>query len=124
MVPPTVSGNGVSNGSSVTVSITCLLATPCTFTITITGTEVTVTQASAARRRTHKRTITIATGRFTVNAKKSKKLAVRLTRAGKALLAKDHGHLRGSILLALKVSGGVKKTTRGISITTRKRHRR
>jgi hypothetical protein len=121
MVPPTVSGSGVSNGTTVTISITCLLATPCTFTITISGTVVTVTQASAARK-THKHTITIATGRFTVNAKKSKKVAVRLTKAGKALLAKDHGHLRGSILLALKVSGGVKKTTRGISITTK--HRR
>jgi hypothetical protein len=124
IVPPTVSGSGVSNGSTVTITITCLQATPCTFTITITGTEVTVTQASAARRKTHKHTITIATGRFTVNAKKSRKLAVRLTKAGKALLAKDHGHLRGSILLALKVPGGVKKKTHSISITTRKPHKR
>jgi hypothetical protein len=120
IVPPTVSGSGVSNGSTVTITITCLQATPCTFTITISGTEVTVTQASAARK-THKHTITIATGRFTVNGKKSKKVALRLTKAGKALLAKDHGHLHATILLALKVSGVAKKTTRGISITTKRR---
>jgi hypothetical protein len=118
IVPPTVSGSGVSNGTTVTVTVACQLATPCIVTITIT------TQASAARRSTHNHRITIATGHFTVNAKKSKRLAVRLTNAGKALLASDHGHLKGSILIALKAAGGGKNTTRGISITTRRPHGR
>jgi hypothetical protein len=121
------SSSGTSNGSSVTITITCETSTPCTVTVTITATEVTVAvKADAARRKVRRtRMITLATGTFKVGAHSSKKLAVHLTRAGKKLLAKDHGHLKGTVVVADKTSGGLVKSKRSISITTKHagRHR-
>jgi hypothetical protein len=119
--------SGTSNGSTVTVTITCQSSTPCTVTVTITATEVTVAvKADAARRKVkHTRTITLATGTFKVNAHSSKKLAVHLTAAGKAFLAKHHGHTEGTIVVADKTTSGVQKIKHSISITTHRsaRHR-
>jgi hypothetical protein len=126
VLPATSSGSSAtSNGSTVTVTVTCESSSPCTVTVTITATEVTiVVEASEARKKVKRtRTITLATGTFKVNAHGSKKLALHLTRAGKALLAKDHGHLKGTIQVGDKTSGGLVKSKRSISITTtRGRH--
>lgn len=113
--------SGTSNGSTVTVTVTCESSSPCTLTVTITATEVTVAVKAGAARSTVKRTrtITLATGTFKVNAHSSKKLALHLTTAGKKLLAKDHGHLKGTVVVADKTSGGVVKRKRSISITTK-----
>jgi hypothetical protein len=120
------SSSATSNGSTVTVTVTCQTTSPCTVTITITATEVTVAvKADAARRKVkHTRTITLATGTFKVNPHSSKKLAVHLTRTGKAFLAKHGGHLKGTILVADKTADGLQKIRHSISITTRRSARR
>ncbi len=122
IVPPTTSGSGVSNGKTVTVSITCGTP-PCTFTITITATTTTVTSSAtdARTKKRHTKTITVASGTFTLRKKGANKVAVRLTGPGKGLLAKGHGHLKGSIVTGVKVAGvTVKSAPHGFRITTSK----
>lgn len=124
-VTPAATGasSGTSNGSTVTVTVTCQASTTCEVTVTILATEVTVTvKASAAKHDKRKqrttRKVTLASGSFKVSAGHSKRLTLRLSKAGKKLLAKDHGHLKGTIAIADKSAHGVTTTQSGISIAT------
>jgi hypothetical protein len=120
-VPPTatVAGHASAGHSTVTLTITCPASETCTVTITITATEVVVVKASVARKRTRKRLVTLAAGTFTVPGKGSKKLSLRLTGAGKRLLAREHGHVKASFRLSTKTAAGVGLTTKSIEITGR-----
>ena len=60
--------------------------------------------------------MTLGTGTFTITTKGPHKLTVRLSKAGKKLLAADHGHLNAKILVAEKTPGGTILTTRTIKI--------
>jgi hypothetical protein len=114
-------GGGTSNGSTITLTVTCPSASPCTITITITATSTTV--AVGARKTTHPvkpKTITLGTGKFTIAAKGSKKLAVHLTAAGKKLLAARHGHLSATLHLSDVSAGLTQKSTRTLKIVTAK----
>jgi hypothetical protein len=118
VVPATsIEGKGTSSGTTVTITITCA-STPCTVTITITAPETTG-KASAARKKAKRpKIVTLGTGKFTITAKGPKELTVHLTKAGKRLLARDHGHLKAKILVSDKTPGGLETTTRTIAITT------
>jgi hypothetical protein len=109
VVPPTASSSATSNGRTVGVSMSCQVL-PCTITVTITATESIKhgPLALAARKGKHKptkRTITLASGTFTLTKKGAHKLEVRLSKPGKGLLAKDGGHLTATILVGVKVGG-------------------
>jgi hypothetical protein len=123
-VEPAATGasSATSNGSTVTVTVSCKSSAPCEVTVTILATEVTVTvKASAAKHSKAKRTtrkVTLASGSFKVSAGHSKRLTLRLTKAGKKLLAKDHGHLKGTIAVADKSAHGVTTAQSAIAITT------
>jgi hypothetical protein len=113
----TIEGGATSTATTVTITITCA-ATPCTVTITITAPEPSG-KASAARKKSKRpKTVTLATGKFTITSKGPKKLTVHLTKAGKRLLARDHGHLKAKVLVSDKTLGGLETTTRTVSITT------
>jgi hypothetical protein len=120
VVPATsIEGGGTSSGTTVTITITCA-STPCTVTITITV-PAPSGKASAARKRTRRpQTITLATGKFTIKTKGPKKLSVHLTKAGRKLLARDHGHLKAKILVADATAGGLERSSRTITITAGK----
>ncbi len=114
----TVEGGGTTTGTSVTVTITCA-STPCTVTITITiggG----ASKASVARKKKSKgpKTIVLASGTFTIATPGPKKLTVRLTKAGRQQLRRDHGHLKANISVSEKTAGGLELTTRTINIVT------
>ena len=115
----TVEGGGTTSGTTVTVTITCA-STPCTVTITIT-TGSGASKASVARKKGKAKgpkTIVLATGTFTITTPGAKKLTVRLTKAGKQQLRRDHGHLKANISVSEKTAGGLELTTKTIDIVT------
>jgi hypothetical protein len=116
-----IEGAAPSSGTSVTITVSCPSAEPCTISVTVTATEITIVvkKASAARKKVvHKRTITLATGKFTIPGKSTKKLQLKLTKAGKRLLKREHGHLKASVRISDKTPGGLELTARTIAIHT------
>jgi len=112
-----IEGKGTSTGTTVTITITCA-STPCTVTLTIT---IDPPAASTARKKkAHAKTITLATGKFTIKTMGPHKLTVRLTKAGKRLLARDHGRLSAKVLVSEKTAGGVQLTTRTVKFVPAK----
>jgi hypothetical protein len=109
-----VEGGAPASGGSVTITVTCA-STPCTVTITITigGGE------AAAARAAHKGAKTLASGTFTIASKGPKRLSLHLTKAGKRLLARDHGHLKANVRVSAKTAAGLALTTRIITITAK-----
>jgi len=121
----TIEGEGKSTSTTVTITITCT-STPCTVTITITIPEG-ASKASVARRKGKHKTkiVTLATGRFTIHTPGPQKLVLHLTKAGKRLLRRDHGHLKANALVADSTAGGLETTTRTIVFTPAKaKHKR
>jgi hypothetical protein len=112
-----IGGSGTSNSVTVTVTITCA-STPCTVTITITIPEAGASAARKGKKHAKPKIVTIASGTFTIHTQGPQKLSVRLTKAGKKLLASHHGHLSAKVLVADKTPGGIEKTTRTITIKT------
>jgi hypothetical protein len=124
--PPVTSRSGVSNGRTVSLTVSCQ-ATPCTVTVTITATQVTVSgHARDARRHKRRRTIVVAKGTFTLRKRGGTKVLAHLTRGGKALIAKNHGHLRATIVAGVKAGGvTVKSRPHSFNIrTVRGKHKR
>ncbi|HEY1689453.1 MAG TPA: hypothetical protein VGF95_11400 [Solirubrobacteraceae bacterium] len=109
--------SGTSEGKTVTVTVTCPSSEPCKVTVTITSSGVTV-EASASRVKKHKKskTVKLATGKFTIPAHKTKKLSLKLTKAGAKLL-KSHHHLKALMLVASKTQSGIVKTEKTITIS-------
>jgi hypothetical protein len=87
-----------------------------TITITIDPPAV---MAGAARSSKKPRIVTLATGTFTIRHHVKSKLALKLTKAGKRLLAAHHGHLKATILVADHTRGGVVKRTGTLHIVTK-----
>lgn len=114
-----ISGGGSASGTHLTLTVTCPTSEPCTVTIKVEAIEITVVvvKASVARKTvTRKRTITLATGTFTIPGKHSKKLELHLTGAGKRLLAREHGRLKATVHISTKTAEGVALTTKTIAI--------
>ncbi len=111
-----IEGGAKSSGTTVTLTVKCPSSEPCTVTVTVTATEVIVTVARKTTRRT--KTVTLASGTFTI--KGSKRLALHLTRAGRRLLSREHGHLKAKVLLSTRTASGTALTTRTIAITPKK----
>lgn len=108
-----IGGSGTSTTTTVTVTITCATA-PCTVTITITVPSGSAAAASAAKA---KKPVTIGSGKFTIRSAGSKKLTVKLSKAGKRLVKKDHGRLKALLSESQKLDGHNVVTTRTIKIT-------
>jgi hypothetical protein len=61
--------------------------------------------ANAVRANPVKRGITLATGRFSIKAGHHKLLTVRLRKLGRKVVARDHGRLTASVLIAIRSLG-------------------
>ncbi|HWF35836.1 MAG TPA: hypothetical protein VG295_10685 [Solirubrobacteraceae bacterium] len=120
IVGPTtvIGGTGTSNGTTVTITVSCA-STPCTVTVTITGSSTSHTRRALSARK-KATSVTIATGKFTIKKTGKAKLAVKLTKAGKRLLKKNHSHLKAKTVVSTKVNGHVQKVSKTIHITTKK----
>ncbi len=117
----TIEGKGESTSTTVTLTITCA-STPCTVTITITVPSSSGKASSARKSKKHPKTtiVTLGTGTFTITTKGPHKLTVHLTKAGKKLLAADHGRLSAKLLVSEKTPGGTIMTMRTIKIVPAK----
>jgi hypothetical protein len=121
ITPASVSGGATTNGSTVTVDVSCA-AYPCTITITLTAPETVVVNAhtaSLAAKKGKKKTkiITLGKGTFTLKSKGAKKqLSVKLSAAGKRFLTSKKGHVRISAALIEKVQGKKVLSSKSLSL--------
>lgn len=106
---PIVSGGGSTNGTTITVTVTCS-AFPCTVTITILGPPNVA--ADAARRHKPSKPSVLAHGRFTIGQAGARKLTMRLTSAGRRYFRAHHG--------TVAVKGQVAQTFKGRTLTVTK----
>ncbi|MDQ6776581.1 MAG: hypothetical protein M3071_10290 [Actinomycetota bacterium] len=121
-VVPAVSigGTGTSNGTTLTITVSCA-STPCTVTVTITGSSTSHATRGVSARKKKAKAVTIATGTFTIKKTGQAKLAVKLTKTGKRLLKKSHGHLNAKAVVSTTINGQAQKVSKTIHITTKKK---
>jgi hypothetical protein len=111
----TIPSTGTSNGNTVTLTITCSAA--CTVTVTITLAPGSAADARIART---SKPVTIASGKFSLSRSGKKKLTLKLTKAGKRLVKKDHGKLKTTLLVSDKTAHGTFKSTKTLKLTKHK----
>jgi hypothetical protein len=107
VLAPAIAPTASTTGASVTITITCA-TTPCTVTITIT--------IGGAMMAAHTGATTLASATFTITGKGPKRLSLHLTKAGKRLLSRHHGHLKANVRISAKTAAGLGLTTRAITI--------
>jgi hypothetical protein len=117
-----------ANGRSVTLTfaVTCKSASPCVITITVTAEEKSgsISFTASMKHKTtkhHPKTVTVATGTLTLTAGATHKLTLHLTKAGKKLLAADHGHLKTKVEVKDTSAGHTTKSSRSLTITESKK---
>jgi hypothetical protein len=120
IAPASVGGGATSNGSTVTLDVTCA-AYPCTITITLTAPETVVVNAHTARvplKKGKKRTkiITLGKGKFTLTKAGGKKPSVKLSGAGKKFLASRKGHVKISGLFSETLEKHTTQTKRTLTL--------
>jgi hypothetical protein len=111
-------GTGSSTSTTLTITITCAV-TPCTVTVTIT---VPGASAASARKRKPPKPLVLFTGKLSIKKVGPNSLTLHLTKVGKALVAKDHGHLRADLLVSDQTPGGPILTSREVSFAPAKGH--
>jgi len=115
----TIGGGGSSTATTVTVTVSCA-SVPCTVTLTITIDPPAMTTRAVAAKKKKGKTITVASGTFKIKKKGKNNLAIKLTRAGKKLLKKDHGRLKATLISSVKIDGHLEKVSRTIKIAPAK----
>ena len=125
VTPASVGGGATTNGSTVTVDITCA-SYPCTITITLTAPETVVVNAHTARVAAKKgkkkpKIITLGKGKFTITKAGGKKLSVKLSGAGKRFLASRKGHVKITGLFAETLQKQTTQTKRTLTLAIKPR---
>jgi hypothetical protein len=111
------SGGATSNGSTVTVDLTCA-AFPCTVTIVLTAPETVVVHAASVAHKKHKsKTLTLGKGSITIKTKGGKKLTFKLSGAAHRLLEGKKGHFKVSALISTKIEHQTTKVTKTLTLT-------
>jgi hypothetical protein len=89
LVPASIGGASASSGgSSATISVSCA-SFPCAVSVTLSGPATILVHGRNLRRRAHAaktRTVKLGSGKLTIRSRGSKKLKLKLTRAGRKLL--------------------------------------
>jgi hypothetical protein len=117
--PASVGGGATDNGTTITVTVTCS-SLPCTITITITSSTVTVHTSSVASKKGKKpRSVTLAKGTFKITKTGARKLAVRLTPAGKKFLASKKGHVKVGSTITETVAKHKRVTARNLKLAVK-----
>ena len=102
--PATTHGGATSNGSTVTVNVTCS-SFPCTVTIVLTAPEtVVVHAASVPHKKGKSKTLTLGKGKITIKTKGSKKLTFKLSGTAHNLLKGKTGHFKVSASITTRSS--------------------
>jgi hypothetical protein len=115
--PAKTSGGATSNGSTVTVNVTCA-AFPCTVTITLTAPEsVVIHAASVSHKKRGSKTLTLGKGTITIKTKGGKKLTFKLSGAARRLLEGKKGHFRVSALISTEIEHHTTKVTKTLTLT-------
>jgi hypothetical protein len=115
--PAKTSGGAMSNGSTVTVDVTCA-AFPCTVTITLTAPEsVVIHAASVSHKKRRSKTLTLGKGTITIKSKGGKKLTFKLSGAARRLLEGKKGHFRVSALISTQIEHHTTKVTKNLTLT-------
>ncbi len=109
---PKAGEGATSTGSTLTVTISC--AGPCTVTLTVT--VPTASAASARKSKKKPKSVTLASGTFTLHKGGTQKVTLHLTKAGKKALAAHHGRLTASLQLSEKIDGHTILSTKTIKI--------
>ncbi len=123
IIPASVGGGATTNGSTVTVNVTCA-SFPCTVTVTLTAPETVVIKGHSAAvlaRKGRTRTVTLGKGRFTIVKHGTKQLRVKLSRSGKRFVAAHSGHLEIKGLFAETVQKRTAHSTRTLRLTLPKK---
>lgn len=108
-----IASTGTSTSTTVTITVTC--TGPCTVTITVTTNAPPSHGVRAVSARKTK-TVKLGTGTFKFKKGGSHKLKVKLTKAGKRLVKKDHRHLKATVRLSVKTNGHTEKLSRTVKI--------
>ncbi len=115
--PAKTSGGATSNGSTVSVNVTCA-AFPCTVTIVLTAPEtVVVHAASVAHKKRKSKTLTLGKGTITIKTKGGKKLTFKLSGAAHRLLEGKKGHFKVSALISTQIEHHTTKVTKTLTLT-------
>ena len=116
--PVSEGGGATDNGTTITVTVTCS-SLPCTITITITSNSVTVKTSSLSRRKV--KNVILAKGKFRITKAGAKKLAVKLTPAGKRYLAAKKGHVKVGSIISQSVGKHTKLTQRNLTLAIKRK---
>jgi hypothetical protein len=123
VTPPAMpSRTGSASGSAITLTITC--AAPCTVKVTISVPAAGAARATGERRRKGRpkpKLVTIAKGHLRLAAAGKRRVTVRLTKAGAALVLADHGALKATVSLRTTVAGGTFTTSDTLKIRPKRR---
>lgn len=121
ITPASVGGGATSNGSTVTVNVTCA-SFPCTVTITLAAPETVVVNAhtaavSAKKGKKKTKIVTLGKGKFTITKSGPKKLEIKLSGAGKKFLDSKKGHIKISGLFTETVQKHTTQTKKTLTLT-------
>ena len=118
ITPASVGGGATTNGTTVTVNVTCS-SYPCTVTVTLSAPETVVINGhstAVAARKAKTRTVALGKGRFTIASRRTRKLRVKLSRTGRRFLAARKGHVKITGLFAETVQKHTTQTKRTLRL--------
>ena len=113
----TTGGTATSEGSTVTLDVTCS-SFPCTVTIVLTAPETVVVHAARAGHNRSK-ILTLGKGTITIRTSGAKKLKFKLSAAVRKLLKGKRGHLKVSALVSTEIERHTTKSTRSLTLRLR-----
>ena len=117
--PAKTSGGATSNGSTVTLDVTCATF-PCTVTIVLTAPEtVVVHAASVPHQKGKSKTLTLGKGMITIRTKGGKKLTFKLSSAARRLLKGKKGGFKVSALISTQIEHHRTKVTKTLTLTVK-----
>jgi hypothetical protein len=117
--PATTSGSATSEGSTVTLVVSCS-SFPCTVTVVLSAPETVILHAASTH---HKgKTLTLGKGTITISSKGAKKLKFKLTGTAHRLLHGKHGHIKVSALVSTKIENRTTTVTKSLTLTVKSKH--
>jgi hypothetical protein len=118
----TTGGGATSEGSTVTLDVTCS-SFPCTVTIVLTAPETVVVHAASAHHNKGK-TLALGKGTITITTKGAKTLTFKLSSAAHKLLKGKKGHFKVSALVSTQMEHHTTTVTKSVTLTVKPRGRR
>jgi hypothetical protein len=115
----TTGAGATSNGSTVTLNVTCS-SFPCTVTIVLTAPQtVVVHAASVSHKKGKSKTLTLGKGTITIKSKGARKLTFRLSGAAHRLLKGKKAHFKVSALISTQIQHHTTKVTKTLTLTVK-----